>query len=144
MLPPANEVWGKVKFSQAFVCPRGSASGSRGCLPLDQGGCLPLGLGVYASGSRGCTSWSGVCAHSHGHTPWTYPYWTHTHPGMRTHPWTHPSTHSPGHTHKHTHTWTHLAGHPTPHTHTHPGHPQVSKRAVRILLECYLVSILES
>ena len=40
-LPPVNEVWGKVMFSQVFAYPRGG-----GVLPLNPGGCLPLGLGV--------------------------------------------------------------------------------------------------
>ena len=52
-LPPANELWGKVMFSHAFVCPRGvSASGSRGVYSgSGGGGVVPMGLG--------CTSWSG-------------------------------------------------------------------------------------
>ena len=37
LLPPANEVWGKVMFSQAFVCPEG------GGLPTGGGG-LPSGV----------------------------------------------------------------------------------------------------
>ena len=88
---PQNEVWGKVIFSQASVCPQvmclwvGGGWGQGvplgpGDVPLGQEGCLPLGLGVY--------------------TPRT-----------------------------HTHTWTHPIGYPF----------MVNKRAVRILLECFLV-----
>ena len=44
LLPPANEVWGKVMFSQVFVCPQG---GGEGLCPSmhhrshDQGGLCP-------------------------------------------------------------------------------------------------------
>ena len=39
-LPPSNEVWGKVMFSQVFICPRG-------------GGCLQSGGWGSASRGRG-------------------------------------------------------------------------------------------
>ena len=52
-LPPENEVWGKVMFSQVFFCPqggsasRGSASGRGDCI---QEGGLHLGGGLHPEG----------------------------------------------------------------------------------------------
>ena len=33
LLPPANKVWGKVMFSQVFVCPRGESAQPPGGRP---------------------------------------------------------------------------------------------------------------
>ena len=57
LLPPANEVWGKVICLQACVCPQGGAwSWGRGWGCMVPGGCLLRGGGgpggVY--GPRGC------------------------------------------------------------------------------------------
>ena len=54
LLPPTNEVWGKVVFHRCLCVHRGmSASGSWGCLPLGPGGVyfwvnggVPMGLGM--------------------------------------------------------------------------------------------------
>ena len=65
LLPPKNEVWDKVMFSQASVFP--------------QVGCLPLSLGGVCLWDRGCLLLDTL------DTPPTHP-WTHT---LDTHP-THP------------------------------------------------------
>ena len=59
LLPPANEVWGKVICLQVCVCPEGGAwsrrvSGPRGCLALGVGarGCLVPG-GMTGPGPGG-------------------------------------------------------------------------------------------
>ena len=73
LLPPANEVWGKVMFSQVFVCAQGM------CLPLGPGGVylslggVPLGLGV-SLGMCGVCLWVWGCSHLlETHTSWTTP-----------------------------------------------------------------------
>ena len=54
LLPPANEVWGKVTCLQACVCPEGGAWSQEGVLALggawSQGGCLVLGRGAWSWG----------------------------------------------------------------------------------------------
>ena len=97
LLPPANEVWGKVIFSLASVCfwVWGVCLWAqwRVCLGTWGRGCLPLGRGVSLGPRGGPLGWgSGVCTHTHptpldttpprhtlppGHTPPP----THTHPG---------------------------------------------------------------
>ena len=47
LLPPANEVWGKVMFSQVFVCP--------------QGGGWRLAVGFPACITGHMTRWKRVC-----------------------------------------------------------------------------------
>ena len=66
LLPPANEVWGKLIFSQASVSH--SVHSGRG----GRGGCLPLGL----EGSV-CLWVQGVYTPSPRHT---HPSWTHNPP----------------------------------------------------------------
>ena len=57
LLPPANEVWGKVIFSQASVCPQGSLCLEGGPCP---GGLCP-GVSVWGFLSRGSLS-RGLCS----------------------------------------------------------------------------------
>ena len=112
-LLPANDVWGKVMLSQAYVSHSGGA-------------CLPLGPGISASGSRmRCTTGSRwVCLYMVVHTLLD----------------THPDTHSPR---THTDPWTQPPHTHPRQTHTHPGPPStVNKRTVRILLEFFLVRII--
>ena len=61
--------------------------------------------------------------------------------GVCTLPWTHPQTHTPWrHTPAHAHTHTHTHTHPSVYTDTHTlTHAMANERAVRILLECFLV-----
>ena len=87
-------------------------------------GCVPLGPGgVCASGSQGvCTRHPDPHTHTHTpDTPWTHTSWIRT-PHLDTPPDTHTPLEHPGHP-PHTHTQTHT----------------VNKRAVRILLECFLI-----
>ena len=49
LLPPANEVLGKVIFSQVFVCPQGGGV----CVVDQPGSSLPGGLHPGVSASRG-------------------------------------------------------------------------------------------
>ena len=75
-----KEFWGKVMFSQVFVCPH---RGGGFCFWI-QGLCVSASgsRGVCASGSVGGASGSGgcVCAHPR-HTPLPeHTPWTHTHP----------------------------------------------------------------
>ena len=127
ILPPANEVWGKVIFSHASVSHpvhRGvSASGSRGCLPLSPEVCVDTPPWTYLLDAHPFLdtdpSWTQT---SHTQTPDTHTDPRHTHTHTHTHtPWTHtPLIHTHTHTHTpdtHTHTpWTHT---PLIHTHTH-------------------------
>ena len=59
LLPPANEVWGKVMFSQVFVCPQGEGFGFpariTGGIGLHPGGGGPDVMGVCIQGEgAGC------------------------------------------------------------------------------------------
>ena len=76
-LPSANEVWGKVIFLQACVCPRGGVSGPRVVVPAPGGWwCLLLGglvLGVPAPWGRLLRGiWSQGCLLPGGSAPGGY------------------------------------------------------------------------
>ena len=82
-LPPANEVWGMVMFSQVFICPWGG--GFPACITghiTGKGGCLHRGGGIFIQGvsiqgsalggsasRRGLHDPRGVCIQGVGRPP---------------------------------------------------------------------------
>ena len=68
LLPPANEIWGKVKFSQVFICPQGG--GDLG------GGLHPWGGVLRLTGESICI-WRGLGRPSLGNykSGWCVTYW---------------------------------------------------------------------